>query len=56
MELHRTFEPTEQDEHPGLREMRELERLARKRPCTMTSEQWKAYEEYQEKRDEQENE
>jgi len=36
-------------EHPGLTEMKELERLARKRPCTMTSEQWKAYEEYQTK-------
>lgn len=49
--------PDDTDELERLRrEMIELERLAQKSPCMMTRDQWDAYESYQEKRDELENE
>lgn len=47
----RLFEPNEETIYDRfLSQMRELERLAQKRPCTMTQEQWNSYESWQEKK------
>ena len=42
----KVFEDSGMPEHPGLTEMKELERLAAKRPCQMTADQWKMLEDY----------
>ena len=48
----KVFEDSGMPEHPGLTEMKELERLAAKSPCMMTEEQWKQYESWQVKENE----